>query len=667
MTASATTRPVHVVGPLPPSPSLAAEMTQALAEALSERYQVTCVIDDLMPQPTGLATGITVVRLSDLLRNTGGFRASQRLYVLGDSGDCAHGLDLLARAPGAVFLAENSLFNLMQERLSLDGDWPAAFLEHLIDQEGEAARPVVRGFNMRPARRPDHLPDLVRVLDLHASERTETVVGSVLSARLALAASLSPLRFLRPLVPAPGPADGLGRDAARAQLDLPRTDFIIVARRPDSPADRDRLGQVITDLKRQDKPVHLVTASKGVPTLDSLIRAADCVVDLEAPLGKAGSVLVHRAMMLGTATITPALGWGQDLPGNATLHVAPGYGEELAVALGALITQPALRQRVQATARTFAAETLTIHAQADELTELIDRAPLLPVNRLEELMPPPPEPPASYTISRRFEGAPVAGRMALFGAPPGADILQAAFPDMAVATSPRFATLWVAETLARETGLPAPIALDRMGFESPLAQAAGDRPDADRRAAELGLSRPPLEDLAAGLQPVEGAITFGRSPVEDTLWFTDWATAPQPPRWTFQLDVTRLLAPPRRERAALGLQGTGGGTPVVLDPAGGRIISLIRTRRVVRLVMLTGLSGRYRLRLTTPPDAGRLVFSSDYATGPLGPDGQITLTADSGGILRVSMALLNTESGGLAPVDTLLEALGATGFIMERD
>lgn len=259
-----------------------------------------------------------------------------------------------------------------------------------------------------------------------------------------------------------------------------------------------------------------VTVTGYLPrrTMDQLMTVVDMVVNLRFPhLGESSGVLVE-AMSAGRPVIAHHVGAWADLPPGVVVYTPLGEGEERGLVQAMLgLVDPAVRARVGAAGREFAASELSLDRCAGNLVRGVEAWLRSPRRPRAEVMPERTAAVAATLAGRAapwLEAVPPAdpgGRLLLVGAPALEEPLGGPWgygvTAAAMAASPSAGDYAVVVLAA----LPPDVRRDpaRPLLEAGLALQPGGLLilDAEAWSAEAGIDGPALERLlgASGLAP----------------------------------------------------------------------------------------------------------------------------------------------------------------------
>jgi glycosyltransferase involved in cell wall biosynthesis len=365
--------------PLPPDRSGIADYSWELLPHLAERCALTVfAVNDATVAPAGFdlrpAAGYPAARLDFDLT----------LYHMGNSLYHDDIYRLLTRYPGVVVLHDFYLHQLMAERTTGRGDFPA------YAREMGYARGVP-GYRLARRIRDGRAPS-----PLYEEPLNARLIDSSLGLVVHSAFAANGVRRRRPDAPVavvPQPIAGYPARSLRETLGLPASAVVFAV-----------LGQVtavkqvpvvlkaLATLRESIPDIHLlvvgevlpevaldraiadlgmeeaVTQAGYAPTLQAFadyIATADVVINLRLPTLGETSAAALRALDLGRPLVVYNHGWYAEIPDGAAIKVEPGDEAALLAALSDLARSPALRQQLGAAARAYVASTCRPAAVAD--------------------------------------------------------------------------------------------------------------------------------------------------------------------------------------------------------------------------------------------------------------------------------------------------------------
>ncbi len=432
-----------LIGPLPPGGSYAAKVMLHTAAALAETHTITCVVDDLAPEPAP-PTGTKCLRLRDYEKQLTAHSHIPRLYFIDATPESFFALRLLQRLPGLVIPLSLSWGHLAEPFFRSNHDWPDGYINWLADKYGEDGLTLAKAELVQKR----FAPALSRELDLAPllfEKATGLVaVGAWAKACMAQKGLKADLCLPIPLIP---------QVAYEAGEENPT----VLITEKESPATK----QMMADLQKTSaRPLIFIYAAPDSISFPQHLAEADIVL-VEGPTDflsiAAISAFVHgKALIIKRSMATMAI------PEGTCLLVENWHEEELVPAVAALITLPALKEKIEAAALAYAQQHDMV-AQAHALTQLAAEkhviaphaAPADTVEKIAQVS----LPPAIATLE---------GPVSLIGAAPAAILLKKGFPKLRLEASPRFATSELASALACKTGLGIQAALARFGYEAPV-------------------------------------------------------------------------------------------------------------------------------------------------------------------------------------------------------
>lgn len=625
-----------IIAPLPPQTSDAALMAGALERfAASELLDVTLVIDDLAPPPALALEGQThVIRRRDLVAEQEMYSATPRLYVIGNGGDSLFALELFKQAPGAVLIANNSLFSLMQPLLELADDWPDAYWQWLQELIGNEHAEVLFGAKLRHRREAEAQAHVTPAFDLLLGKGAHVIAPSPHLTRQLTACGINPITTLS-LALEGGLKSSDTNDTATTESPTPAREEVNIEIISDTEEIIDHLSATLK-LYPATQMAKVSSIKRIAPDVAARIHDADIVILADAQHASACPLLT-RALARGKAVITTGQRFAAHLPEGTHLSVPhAGATDSLAVAVAALISQPNLSRTVRTTGERFArASGRAVTGQ--ELTTLAAQASSAPL----VLGRPERQTPHTELANSDITREPlVTSQVALIGAPPPNRVLAQLFPSLDPALCPRFATPAVANRLAEIGNRDAASMLARTGFEAPLVRQAGIDVTPHRDTETWS-------DLAKGLTFGNKALSFACCvegvPSADGLGRRDKASA--------QLPI-HIAYDGKHDAPTSGYDSENG---LFWDH------DVIRNR--LNCILMVGREAELALINSSREDA---FMVADSATSTLLlPTERGKVRSDNLGILEFAIAGFDPRSGAVTSPDALRKSLAVQGLILE--
>lgn len=486
-----------IIAPLPPQTSDAALMAGALARyAASTSLDVTLVIDDLAPPPAPAQQGQqAVIRRRDLVAEQNTYRDTPRLYVIGNKGDSLFALELFKQAPGALMVANNSLFDLAQPLLELNGDWPDIYWQWLQETVGHDHAEILFGAKLNHRREAAAQAQVTPSFDLLLGKDAHVIAASPHVARHLTACGIHPSAIL-PLALESGLGNSDTDHTANTKSPITAENSVNIIIVSDTEEIFDHLSATL----KLYPATHMASVSSARRTTQDVaarLHDADIVVLADGEQASACPLLT-RALCAGKAVVTTGQRFAAHLPEGTHLAVPHADAlDSLAIAIAALMSQPDLRRKVSMSGKRFAlafanamdGRDLTTLAAKGSGTPLILRRPKQRTS------------PTILVRGRTIKDPVTTRQIALIGAPPPNKVLEQLFPTLDPALCPRFATPAVANRLAEIGNHDAASMLARTGFEAPLVMPAAAHIQAHRDAEDWA-------DLALGLTFGNKALSF---------------------------------------------------------------------------------------------------------------------------------------------------------------
>jgi glycosyltransferase involved in cell wall biosynthesis len=422
-------RRVGWASPLPPQRSGIADYSARLVPALAERLEIELLAEPGQRPERALAERFAVRPLAGLpgLAAERGYDAV--VYQMGNHPGFHGGiLGALLRHPGIVVLHEAVLHHMVRE-LTLSAGDPDGYAEAMRYAYGPtgralALRAIATGVPLDPWRYPlfERTVDAARAVVVHNRSTRDRVLAARPAARVEVIPHFVELDELER-----GAAAGLGSDprAARAALGLPPDALVVATFGYLTAAKRlDACLAAFARLRAERPEAVFLLAGEAAPDLDlerrlagaaggagagviplghlpldrflAAMAATDVALNLRHPTGGETSGTLMRLLALGKAVVVTDAGAFAEIPDGCVAKVAPDAfeAELLAVVLGRLAGDPALRAALGGAARRWVAARCALPAVAAAYAELIEEvasedfqsAPVVP-----PLAPYPPE------------------------------------------------------------------------------------------------------------------------------------------------------------------------------------------------------------------------------------------------------------------------------------
>lgn len=399
--------------PLSPIPSGISYYSEELLPVLARALEIDTYVDGYTPTeaPQLCAAGVNLRQGREFARVQRAQPYDAIIYQMGNSPAHAYMHDLALHEPGIVVLHDVVLHHLRLWMAVNQGRARrreyADDLARLYGPAGqELARAVLRG--QTPATLFDYtlaepLLDTAQAIIVHNAASAERVLALRPAARVRVVPMGVPLPPLPP------------RDAARARLGVAENAFLVISHGHVNPYKRldvalrafRRLlaarpdaqfliaGSVAPQLDQAlDRQIRYLGLGGSVrrlgfispATVDDLLAAADCCINLRYPSAGETSASLLRIMGAGLPVLVSDAGSFRELPEGCSLKVPVGPIEEslLAEYLIALAWDAALRDSIGAAAREFIATAHSLERSAEgylaTLGELLGRTLPLPEN-----------------------------------------------------------------------------------------------------------------------------------------------------------------------------------------------------------------------------------------------------------------------------------------------
>lgn len=613
-----------LVGSLPPQPSNAALTTRALAQAACRCGINVAVLIDVLAPPPLTDMGFTVLRPFDPQVRAGDFDNWPRLYVVGNKGDSMPVLKMLHTAPGAVIIADTTLFPLALPWLHAAENFNQALHEWLEDSLGPDGAILARSITHH-RRFSNAIGVEVTAFDLLLSPATR-VLALHKPQEIQLEAEGLKTQLLGPPICEPG---------KKTNHDIPATP--------------DRLTVLITGLHDDDikklseglqeahvsNRISILTANRFADDVELMIDKADAVVLLD---GEDTIFCPHavRAAAMGKPVVHAHQPWTTILPSGSALPVeGPQALNQLILALTALVTVEGLAGSMVANTRKSEWDKRAEPAWCQTLLEAAATAePLEPAVKTEV-----PQPVAAATSAAATPGPahPITGIWALIGAVPANPILHNALPGLDIDACPRFMTPELAALAAGAMEEPFSRLIDHMGFEAPLIKTRSEftRPDIDRKTRSW-------DHVADGLLHADKALTFGCT--IDNAAGQPTIAPDTPTEWLFRIPQS-ALDDPRLDKG--------------FEPDSGVYWTYDPVCSTLKWIVFTGGKGQL---LISSPGPAKFIITDDSQTLVSGGDLETAFSVGTHGVAVFKTAAMPLASGRSAD---LLKMLADTGLLLK--
>lgn len=604
-----------LVGSLPPAVCNGARLTEATATAfLNAGYDVAVLIDELAPPPADNLS-LKILRPFDASLQSGDYDAWPRLYVVGNNASSLPTLGMLQAYPGAVLVADNSLYDLALAAFKTvpDGDAAIAdWLEGVAGQDGNVlARSITHHRRLSTA-----IGNEVPGFDACLSAATAHIALSGMQEATLADAGFSPLRVGPPPV---------NRDAPQSPQPIADTPRRLLA-----------FGIGPT---HQTALRHHLSSTDGIDISFSTRHAASVVTEIEA----ADAILImdgfdlsfcplaHASLAAGKIVVCAHQAWVADLPPGCVLPVKHEKAmAELALAIQVLIKNEDLRKAL--TANHYS--DIAADRQAKEWCAAVHETACSAVcmKPPRAVLPPkaPNAPPQAWPASA---DQPVSGVRALIGAVPAPAILAHQFQDLDRQQCPSFLTPIVTEFLAAFTDEP-PLRIPGLfGFEDPLILSTNDN---SQQNGNVKVTDWP--SIQPALLQAREALTFGC--VVDGAQMVTAGQTKHPVQWTFHLPENAF---------------SGRADDTHLDADAGIFCKFDKTRHSLSLVCFTGAAGTLALSIKT---SHTVVATNNQATMVLRDGEAQPFKVDGHGIAAIKMAASPSPSGEQVDLTKILAEAG---------
>lgn len=614
-----------LVGALPPEPSHAALLTQAIADLLATNgIEVTCMIDCIAPPPVE-SISHTIIRPSTPEFLQGDYDDSPRLYVLGGDGGSLMALEMLHASPGPVLLAEDSLFSLVEAWLQHVEDPDHALHHWLSNVHGTAGETLARSI-FQHRRTSASIGDEIAALDMLLAPATHIFTLGQHYGPSAPKAATTIMEAFYPVATIPD---------RKEDHTLPKTDgklrILVIG--------LDTEYQCILAKKLVEMvggpDISISFTGRFAHNVHDMVLGADVVAILD------GQEITycphaHKAITNSKAIVHASQKWSSVFPLGATLMVDhPNATDQLAMVFAALArTKGLLAALVEKAAIDVSRVSQGEAYWSNQLLSAAKTASAISHPTTLKL-----DCPTGHwgneddtAITTNLKSA-----VALIGAVPAQPILARLLPNIKPDSCPRFITPELASTLAAVMDQPRSKLVNQMGFEASLVSATATLPsmDVDRKVR-------PWHIIQRGMRRAETGITFGcrveglsPAPYNNTTLSTCWS-----------------FHPPHPKDPQTGIE-TG------YDTAAGVYWVYDGARRALRLLVFTGTAGSLELSST---GKAKFVISDQSQTTLIGGGEKSKLGVAAHGVACIHMAAAPDESGH---VNDLMKTLAEQGLYLE--
>lgn len=613
---------ILLVGSLPPQPSNAAALTHAIAEKLSMAgVDVVCLIDELAPPPTGEGS-YAVVRPFDTEIVSGSMDNWPRLYVVGNRGDSLPALRMMHASPGAVAVADTTLFGLAMPWLETLGN-PKERLNHwLASRYGEAGRTLAHAITVH-RRHARNIEREIPAFDLLLSCATAHLA---LTTKQQIQLAAEGFAATRPTPSIPIILNNLSNPESAAK---PTLSALVVGL---NVSDQQTLSKRLASGGIGQK-VDLLFSGRYAATVSSILETVDIVAVMDGD-DAIFCPLAAEALARGKLLITAHQPWSQTLADGS--HLSVDHAQAIDQLLFALISARAVPTLFDAIA---GEADKTGHAGSDLsvwCAGLLDAAKTAaPIDLgLKMRLPSPVEPETGLALN---ETLPVSNSVcALIGAVPAPPILAQFLPFLDHRKCPRFMTPELADLVATLMKEPAARLQDLMGFEAPLIKSRSQESRSGHNRKIYDWSA-----LRTGLRHAREALAFGCA--VDDAFSPAVAASTQTVRWTFNIP----------EAAVAGITDNGGikgyetasGVFWIYDP----------THLSVSALVFTGTAGTIEFSISGEDP---LVITDNKQTAMIGAGQPAEFTVGRHGVAIFKVAAIPDVDGRMPQLMKILAEQG---------
>lgn len=608
-----------IVGSLPPAVCNSARLTEATARAfLRAGFDVTVLIDELAPPPAD-DLGLKIVRPFDDQVQKGIFDTWPRLYIAGNSAPGLSAIRMLQDYPGAVMVADNSLYDSALMAFDASVDHNAAIENWLVGAAGQDGKTLARSLTHH-RRRSTAIGDEVSGYDTCLSAATAHIALSALQEAVFADAGFQSVHA------GPPPFEQTIHQAAKRSAGHPLRALVFGL----EPSSQSGLLAHLTPTDMIDVSFSLRHAETAI----AAIEASDVVIVMDG-FGLPFCPLTLTSLARGRAVVCANQAWSADLPMGCVLPVSHHRAmAELAITLQALAQTPDL----QITLADNYGNSATSDQQAKNWcnTVLEAAASAKRMRPPKSILPPDVNVKSSMAVATSTEQS-KSSVCALIGSAPAPAILAQQFQGLDNKHCPKFLTLELAEFLAAFIEEPLLRVPGMLGFEEPLILSAqsGSMPDMGIKVADWSTVQP-------ALLHAQDALAFGCT--VDGIPVAEAAKPKEPAEWIFRLPEKAFV---------------DAGCDSVFDEDTGIFCKLDRTRRILTVICFTGTAGTLSMSVNT---SHTLVATDNKTTLCLQANEAQPFKVGDHGVVAVKIAAAPAPSG--EPAD-LTKTLAKEGLLLE--
>ncbi len=608
-----------IVGSLPPAACNGARLTEATARAfLSAGIEVAVLIDALAPPPSD-DLGLKVMRPFDEQIQNGSFDTWPRLYVAGNGAPSLSTIRMLQDYPGAVVVADNSLYDIALMVFETSVNQDTAIENWLAGTAGQDGNTLARSLTHH-RRRSKEIGHEISGYDACLSAATAHVALSGLQGTALADAGFSPV------FAGPPPFDATIRHSTPWDAGNP-LQLLAFGREPSSQ------NELLSHLAPADM-INVSFSMRHAESARTALEASDVIIIMDG-FDLPFCPLALASLAMGKTVVCANQAWSADLPPGCVLPVSHNRATaELALAVQALAQNADLRSALAESYRNFStSEQNDQQAQKWCNTVLEAASSAKRMRSLQSILPPD----MSFKSPMATAAQSMSGIRALIGSAPAPAILAQQFPDLDKEHCPKFLTPELAEFLAAFMEEPVLRIPEMLGFEEPLILG-----DPNSSMADTRIKVADWNSIQPALLQARDALAFGCN--VDGVQAAHAVTSKKPISWLFRLPENAFADP---------------GCDSLFEEEAGIFCKLDRTRRILTLVCFTGTAGTLSMSVQT---SHTLVATDNTTTVFLHNNRAQPFKIGNHGVVAVKITASPAPSG--EPID-LTKTLAEEGLLLE--